>query len=133
MSVPVLMEMVCLFYVSLSNRGQIPSLPRWIPDLYGALSYSNQELFDRVQVILDSPNSGWAVALARDGDHMSASIKAPDHVRPRQQHSSLSKQKSLPVTASHIARSARPPTDAATAIRLIKHYVETLHYRFLSR
>ena len=30
--VHVLMELVCLFYVSLSNRGQINSLPRWIPD-----------------------------------------------------------------------------------------------------
>ena len=64
MPVNVLMELVCLFYVSLSNRGQISSLPRWIPDLYGAVSYSNQDLFDRIQDILDSPDSGWAAVLA---------------------------------------------------------------------
>ena len=100
MPVHVLMELVCLFYVSLSNRGQINSLPRWIPDLYGAASYSNQDLFDRIQAILDIPDSGWAAVLTNDGDWMSASINVPDHVKPKQQHCALSKRKSSPVAAS---------------------------------
>ena len=124
--VHVLMELVCLFYVSLSNRKQIPCLPRWIPDLYGDMSYSDQDLFDRIQAILDSPDSGWAAALTIDGDRMSASINVPDYVKPKQQHTALSKPKPSPTAASNNGRVARPPTDITTAIRLIKRYAETI-------
>ena len=124
--VHVLMELVCLFYVSLSNRKQIPSLPRWIPDLYEEMSYSDQDLFDRIQVILDSPDSGWAAALTIDGDRMSASINVPDYVKPKQQHKALSNPKPSPTAASNNGRVARPPTDITTAIRLIKRYAETI-------
>ena len=126
MPVNTLVELVCILYVSLFNRRQITSLPKWIPDLYGAMSYSNQDLFDRIQDILDSPDSGWAAVLANDGDKMSASINVPDHVKPKQQHCALTKPKSSPTAASNSGRFPRPPTDVTTAIRLIKHYAETI-------
>ena len=126
LSVNTLMELVCILYVSLFNRGQITSLPKWIPDLYGAMSYSNQDLFDRIQDILDRPDSGWAAVLANDGDKMSASINVPDHVKPKQQHCALTKLKSSPTAASNSGRFPRPATDVTTAIRLIKHYAETI-------
>ena len=57
---------------------------------------------------------------------MSASINVPDHVKPKQQHCALTKPKSSPTAASNSGRFARPATDVTTAIRLIKHYAETL-------